>query len=444
MSPLLRRSRFEFGGQSWTTTYTTRPWVPGDFTIGGSRTSAAGIPAAYVVRRDALVELTLRVTEAEYPRLLALIRYGQSSQTFVWYPDANDTSDAVTVYLEAPLAGERWSPTRDGAYPRHFEMTITLRQSPYSLRTWRGFWEDSPVIVAPEPGSEPGPIGGDEPAPPPEPSFPSSPPPPPPPEMILFQDDFHTGARAGTQNGCRWTGVNGAVAPAVVADPNNPSGYSLRFRFLGNPSLSADAFCEQNYELHSDGFEQLFFYLEWEVPENYVHRNDPSGPDNNKGLRIWGGYNATDTRDVSYANASVKAGYSTLAYDPSHANYGDSQIITEFGNLDAVGTGNWGTGPWTPWFARGTIERHAMFVRVGTTAGASVDPGLGGDAILQLWRNGVQVYNRNDLDIYTSGGWNRFRHGYVLGWANSGFTAQTDFLLRRIVIATDIIPELIL
>lgn len=272
---------------------------------------------------------------------------------------------------------------------------------------------------------------------------PPPPPPPPPSELILFQDIFTGGVKAGMQNNCRWTGVNGSAPPAVVPDPTNPSGFSLRFRFLGNTATWADAFCEQNYELDPVGFEQLFFYLEWGVPANYFHRNDPNGSDNNKGFRIWGGRYATDDRDTSYGNSSVKAGYSTLPHEPGHARYGESKVITEFGNLDAVGSGNWSTGPWTPWFAKGTIEKHCMFVRRGTTGGTTTTPGIGGDAILKLWRNGVKVYDRADLDIYTTGGWNRFRYGYVLGWSNSGFTEQTDLLLRRIVIARDVIPELI-
>lgn len=279
------------------------------------------------------------------------------------------------------------------------------------------------VAALPEPEPEPEPI--------------------PPSDLILFQDDFRTGARAGMQNNCRWSGVNGSSPPTVVPDPTNPSGFSLRFRYNGSTSLGADAFCEQNYELDPVGFEQLFFYLEWGVPANYFHRNDPNGSDNNKGLRVWGGFNATDSRDVSYQNSSVKAGYSTLPYEPTHARYGESKIITEFGNLDALGSGNWSTGPWTPWFAKGTVEKHCLFVRRGTTNGSSTTPGIGGDAIIKLWRNGVKVYDRSDLDIYTAGGWNRFVRGYVLGWSNSGFTEQTDLLLRRIVIARDVIPELI-
>ena len=100
-------------------------WTPADMTIGGSRTSAAGVPCAYIVRRDALLDVTLRFWEAEWPDLYNLIQWGQSSESFLFYPD-QDEGTAWQVYLEAPLAGVRFAPTRD-QFSRVHLITLTLR-----------------------------------------------------------------------------------------------------------------------------------------------------------------------------------------------------------------------------------------------------------------------------------------------------------------------------
>jgi len=123
------RSRFEYDTvSSFETEHPARPWLPADETVGGSRTAASGVPASYVVRRDATVSLTLRIEEAEWIDFLLLIAFGQSAQAFLWFPDT-DEAESFSVYLEAPAAGAQLTPTRDGAYPAVFEVTITLRSA---------------------------------------------------------------------------------------------------------------------------------------------------------------------------------------------------------------------------------------------------------------------------------------------------------------------------
>ena len=138
-----RRSRFVFGTDDWTTEVSAHPWIPSDASVGGSRTSAAGIPASYVVRRDKLTELTLRVSEDEWEDYLALLTWGQTSATFLWYPDADEAA-SYTVYLESPLAGERSSPTRLGDFLRVFECTITLRNTA-GVNQWQPYFADTPA-----------------------------------------------------------------------------------------------------------------------------------------------------------------------------------------------------------------------------------------------------------------------------------------------------------
>lgn len=129
--PIPQLSRFTYGlTGDWTTSLPPRPWTPVNETVGGMRKATAHIPAAYTVRTDVMVEIPMRFTEDEWEDVLALIAFGQSAQSFYWYPDSTLTDpdyDRANVYLESPAAGERFAPTRDGQYPRMFELTILLR-----------------------------------------------------------------------------------------------------------------------------------------------------------------------------------------------------------------------------------------------------------------------------------------------------------------------------
>ena len=137
---MIRSSRFVYGDSGdWTTELTARPWTPADSTVGGSRTAASGVAASYIVRRDGLLELTLRVTEAELATAKALVAFGQTEESFLWYPEASE-NEPVEVYLETPKAGERWAPARLGEYPRVFDLPIVLRG--VDLDPWVAYFDE--------------------------------------------------------------------------------------------------------------------------------------------------------------------------------------------------------------------------------------------------------------------------------------------------------------
>ena len=122
--------RFVYGGTEFIPDRPARFWAPVDNTVGGMRIAGGGTPASYVARRDAMIDLTIRLSESQWPELLNLVIFGQSAQPFRWYPDAlltDEGTDSFLVYLQAPGPGERWSPTRLGDFPRVLEMTLTLR-----------------------------------------------------------------------------------------------------------------------------------------------------------------------------------------------------------------------------------------------------------------------------------------------------------------------------
>jgi hypothetical protein len=149
-----RRSRFAYGSSTFETTISVRPWTPRDSTVGGTRVAGSGVPATYVVRRDNMVSVTLRLREDQWEDLLDLVAYGQAGLPFIWYPDANDLTESFTVYLHAPAAGSEWEPTR-GELPRILEATLTLRSLSGSL--WRPYFVNGDEPPA---GAGDNPIGG--------------------------------------------------------------------------------------------------------------------------------------------------------------------------------------------------------------------------------------------------------------------------------------------
>ena len=122
-----RLARFVFGTTTFDATISARAWTPRDATVGGSRTAASGVPASYIVRRDALLDFRLRFWETEWPTVLNLVSYGQGKQALTWYPDLDDLDVSFSVYLEAPAPGEAFAPERDPDFPRTFELPMTLR-----------------------------------------------------------------------------------------------------------------------------------------------------------------------------------------------------------------------------------------------------------------------------------------------------------------------------
>lgn len=112
----------------WETTLPTKAWDLEVPTVGGSRTSAGGTPAGYVVRRDHNVRVVLRLYESELSHVGSLVEWGQLSESFLWFPDANDTGTNYLVYLEDPVAGEPLTPVRDPEFPRVFEVEMVLRR----------------------------------------------------------------------------------------------------------------------------------------------------------------------------------------------------------------------------------------------------------------------------------------------------------------------------
>lgn len=133
---------FSYGSTTFACSLPALPWTPVDESIGGWRDAASGTPASYVVRRDFLVDLTLRIREGEWTAFDNLLQHGQSAQPIAWTPDLLEAGTTFEVYLVDPKPGARYTPTRSNAYPRVFEVTITLRGRG-TVVPWPAYFTDS-------------------------------------------------------------------------------------------------------------------------------------------------------------------------------------------------------------------------------------------------------------------------------------------------------------
>lgn len=103
-------------------------WDPVDGSVGSRTISGAGVPAAYVARRDALLDVRVRLMETELGDAIAFLRAAQL-EPLRWYPDSTqlDPEDGFDVFLESPAAGEAIRPQRDTSYQRLFVLPLVLR-----------------------------------------------------------------------------------------------------------------------------------------------------------------------------------------------------------------------------------------------------------------------------------------------------------------------------
>lgn len=99
-------------------------WLPRSKPLGGRNVSDSGIPESYVVRRDQLVDVELRFTEAEWSEVATWLEYVQDNSTaFSFWFDASDDTTEYVVYLEEPSASnEEIAPSRDD-----FSSILTIR-----------------------------------------------------------------------------------------------------------------------------------------------------------------------------------------------------------------------------------------------------------------------------------------------------------------------------
>jgi hypothetical protein len=248
-----------------------------------------------------------------------------------------------------------------------------------------------------------------------------------------FSDDLEQGHLGAATSGFGWGeamgGGNGAEKPVVSADIAHSGRYSLEFTFLGG-GVGDDAWSEQRFrfgKLLSEVYMRWYQYFptgteQPSVGPKFVHRND-DGPDNNKFLKVW---------DDDYSKYKLSTGFST---NPTSTANGNSVIITEYGN-NGRGVGPFGSqfdGNGITDARRGRWVRFDVHIKTATAAN--------NDGVIELWVDGVKTINNTTLPMYPDGGvGNYLRNGYIMGWANSGFTLTSKTYIDDLAISAMPIP----
>lgn len=254
------------------------------------------------------------------------------------------------------------------------------------------------------------------------------------PTSPYFSDSFDgCGAINKTANakGFRWSDSGGGTAteePAISNAIGRSGGCSLRLRYEGGIA-GDDGWSEQRFAFGkklSEAYVQWYQYFPSglespSVGPAYQHRDD-TGPDNNKLLRLW---------DEEYSPSYVKTGYSTLPNSPAGDDHLNPEITLR--GADNVSRSTTNIGPWPGVVKASTRGRWIKFVarvKLATSTAAS-------DGIMQLWIDGAQVVNWTNLELFSDapGAKNWIRNGYIMGWANSGFTLTTSTYIDDFVIS---------
>lgn len=105
-----------------------REWDYGSRGVGGSDVSAAGVPAAYEIRREYLLHLTLRFPVTEWADVDRLVRHLQGGTACNFRPDQDVPGVAHIVYGVTPAMGDEIRPRR-AEEPETFELQITVRRT---------------------------------------------------------------------------------------------------------------------------------------------------------------------------------------------------------------------------------------------------------------------------------------------------------------------------
>lgn len=116
------------GAVTFTMALSQRPWDFGKRQFGGSDVSAAGVPAAFAIRQENLLFVTIRFPVSEWASVERLVRHGQGGGTVAFYPDESEGTNH-TVYIDEPRMGEPILPRRDPRDQRTFELDLTLRRT---------------------------------------------------------------------------------------------------------------------------------------------------------------------------------------------------------------------------------------------------------------------------------------------------------------------------
>jgi hypothetical protein len=253
---------------------------------------------------------------------------------------------------------------------------------------------------------------------------------------VYLSDSFESGnlsSPSGTTGS--WGNSNTGPGDSVVvsSDRARTGTKSLKFTYSGNADVCDDASAEQRFNIGQSVNEAYVGYYIY-FPSNYAHRT-PSGcssnANNNKVFRIWS-ENADYTGDPIKMGASLEASSVSRLFPEAMKSWVDNGWAIDcngsMGDVSSVGTlGSWTLAP----VDLGKWLHFEFHVKV--------DEGTG-NAAIEFWVDGDLKYSDLTLDYSNSPCVrNYFETGYLMGWANSGFTQDTSIYIDDVVVASEYI-----
>lgn len=217
---------------------------------------------------------------------------------------------------------------------------------------------------------------------------------------VILEDDFESGSAKKF-----WTSMVD-VTVAKLPEQTGRTGNAMRFLFKGVAS-DKDSWSEARFDLGRD-YEQLSIEFDLFVPSNYQHRRPSDNTDNNKFFRIW----RTTYDDVE------KLGASTLGQNGGSLIGSDYRVQASWGQSTAVksASGFIGSSDLGKW----------MTVKIDVRA--ATDSSLG---TIKIYKNGKLHLEDNSIKNHIAGT-QGYRYGYLLGWANSGFSVDTILYIDNV------------
>jgi hypothetical protein len=238
-------------------------------------------------------------------------------------------------------------------------------------------------------------------------------------------DDFEDHRAPRTGDGFKWRAssrnvytTSDRITGAVPTPLNGRT--ALAFSHRAKP-YGQDSTAEQRFFLGGT-YPEIWFRYFVRIPDNFVHRTDSKGPANNKWLCLW-----TDRP------ASGRTGFNMCwQYLPSRTNPGGADMVWNYNHFSEDGQ----------YYRSSESDRKNFFtkemrgrwievihhVQLPTRQGAN-------NGAIQMWVRApgqgryTVVHDRRDLPLRWGESQRGLSGGYLMGWANSGFSEATTFTI---------------
>jgi len=240
------------------------------------------------------------------------------------------------------------------------------------------------------------------------------------PTTAFFTDGFETGDLSHSENGAGW-GSN--VRFNVTGNSPKSGSYNGEFNYEANAE-EADGFSELRYSLGGN-YTEIWVGYDLYIPDNYYHR-EQSDSANNKGfLFAWSGDYGSPSGPGMGPNfwplPDGSSGSTHYVWGIDFINqWGEprTQIhLTEGVNTSGINLSD--RGKWIK------IICHYKYASSANN-----------DGVAEIWKKYPDETIEKHIDIQ-NGAWYvsgqpGFDQGYILGWANSGFTDATTFKIDNV------------